>query len=41
MKKMKQVMILWVKPNDRHVDLTEAINLILDFSETIQLDGDW
>ena len=29
----------WViQPNDQHINLIQAINLILDFNETIQLD---
>ena len=26
-----------IQPNDRRIDLTDAVNLILDFNETIQL----
>ena len=29
-----------IQPSDRRIDLTDAINLILDFNEKIQLDGD-
>ena len=27
-----------IQPNDRHIDLIDTVNLILDFNETIQLD---
>ena len=27
-----------IQPSDRHINLTEAIKLILEFNETIQLD---
>ena len=27
-----------IQPSDRHIDLVEAVNLILSFNETIQLD---
>ena len=27
-----------IQPNSQHIDLIEAIKLILDFDETIQLD---
>ena len=29
-----------IQPSDRRIDLFDAINLILDFNEKIQLDGD-
>ena len=29
-----------IQPSKRHVDLTDAIKLILNFNETIQLDFD-
>ena len=30
-----------IQPSDWRIDLIDAINLILDFNEKIQLDGDW
>ena len=30
-----------IQPNDRRINLVNAINLILDFNETIQLDLVW
>ena len=29
-----------IQPSDRRIDLFDVINLILDFNEKIQLDGD-
>ena len=30
-----------IQPSDRRIDLIDAVNLILDFNETIQLDLVW